>query len=123
MAEIPMARDLATALTFYARPEHWMALTDAPDSPRALLVAGSGPSRDGFDVAQAALRDHATLAALPVGALGAAVEMLRALEWVAIRGKGQARYCPSCWAFELDDHAPDCRLSAALAPARGEGEK
>lgn len=30
---------LREALRYYARPEHWMALTDAADSPRVVWVA------------------------------------------------------------------------------------
>ena len=45
------------ALQFYARPEHWMALTDDADADRRLLVAHSHleASGNGWSVAMSAL--------------------------------------------------------------------
>lgn len=48
---------LRAALRYYALPEHWMALTSDPDSPRVVWVARThlDSSADGYSTARAAL--------------------------------------------------------------------
>lgn len=55
-ADKALIGELVEALEFYARREHWMTLTDEPDSARKLFVAhGPFPSEEAWSVAEAAI--------------------------------------------------------------------
>lgn len=55
------ARRMREALTYYARPEHWMALTDEADSRSVVWVARThlDASADGFSTARQVLKSLA----------------------------------------------------------------
>lgn len=62
------AEVLLAAVEFYSRHEHWMAITEDADCPLTNLVARKIPGRDGWAVAEEAMREVTIAASVAASA-------------------------------------------------------